>query len=159
MEAVGKVAVERSFPVAVSPERVWAGLAQVERWPEWAPHIKAVNVHPSGPLGPSSSGAFHIRRLGRSTFSMSVWDPPRRWEWTGGLPGLRVRYDHRFHAGPTGGDAGTTLTWVVTLSGPLAWLLSPVFARVYGRNLARAVPLLQEWFQAGHQAPGAQQGP
>jgi hypothetical protein len=36
---------------------------------------------------------------------------------------------------------------LVELHGPLAPLIRPVFARVYGRNLDRAIPRLQEWFR------------
>ena len=139
-----KVAVQRSFEVAVPQDEAWARLAQVDRWPEWAPHIKSVALSPTGPLGPSSSGVFQIRRLGRNSFRMSAWIPTDRWEWTGGLPGVRIDYDHRFSAT---GDGSTKLTWVVVLRGPLAWLIRPVFARIYGRNLDRAIPALQEWIR------------
>ena len=67
----------------------------------------------------------------------------RRWEWVGGLPGVRIHYDHRFEAsGPT----ATRLEWLVVLYGPIAPLVRPVFARVYGRNVDRAIPRLQEWW-------------
>jgi carbon monoxide dehydrogenase subunit G len=137
------IAVERTFEVAVLPDRAWSRLAQVERWPEWAPHITAVELSPAGDLGPGSSGALHIRRLGRNTFRMTAWDPPRRWEWTGAMAGLRVVYDHRFEPN----DAGTLLTWTVDLVGALAPIVKPVFARVYGRNVDRAIPRLQEWMR------------
>lgn len=142
-------AVERSFEVAVTPEQAWNRLVMVERWPEWAPHITAVTVSPPGPLGPSSSGALDIRGFGRNTFRMSAWESPDRWEWVGGLPGVRIVYDHRFDATD---DATTMLTWVVTLDGPLAWLVRPVFARVYGRNLDKAIPRLQQWIAVDHRS-------
>lgn len=145
MAAVALIAVQRSFDVAVPPAQAWDRLAEVERWPEWAPHIKAVTLSPPSRLGPSSSGAFRIRHLGRNAFTMSAWDPPDRWEWTGGLPGVRVVYDHRF-APASGG--GTVMTWVVALEGPLARIVSPIFAKVYGRNVDRAIPRLQDWIRS-----------
>lgn len=140
---MAKVAVQRTFEVGVNPEEAWARLAQVERWPEWAPHITAVTLS-DGPLGPSSRGVLKIRRLGKNAFAMSAWEPPRRWEWTGGLPGVRIVYDHRFAASEAG---AATLTWVVSLHGPLTGVVAPVFARIYGRNLDRALPSLQEWIK------------
>lgn len=128
--------------MAVPADVAWTRLADVERWPEWAPHIASVTVTPAGPMGPTSSGALHIRRLGRNTFRMSAWEPPDRWEWVGGVPGSRIEYDHHF--APAGPDS-TTLTWVVRLDGPLAWLIRPVFARIYGRNVDRAIAGLQSW--------------
>jgi hypothetical protein len=117
-------------------------MSDVSRWPEWAPHILGVTVTPDGPLGPTSHGDLRIKRFGRTTFRMSAWDPPNRWEWSGGFPGLRIRYDHRFEeAGPT----ATRLVWLVYLEGPLAPIVRPVFTRIYGRNVDRAIPRLQQW--------------
>jgi hypothetical protein len=62
----------------------------------------------------------------------------------GGLPGVRIYYDHRFESS---GPAATRLEWLVELHGPLAPLIRPVFARVYGRNLDQGIPRLQEWFR------------
>jgi hypothetical protein len=144
VEFMASATVKRVFEVDAPLEEAWHRLAEVERWPEWAPHITSVTVSPPGELGPTSSGALQIRRLGRNTFRMSVWEPPVRWEWVGGLPGVRIFYDHRFESS---GPAATQLEWLVELHGPLAPLIRPVFARVYGRNLDRAIPRLQEWFR------------
>jgi hypothetical protein len=119
-------------------------LAEVERWPEWAPHITSVTGSPPGELGPTASGALRVKRLGRNTFRMSVWEPPVRWAWVGGLPGVRIHDDHRFGSS---GPAAARLEWLVVLRGPLAPLIRPVFARGYGRSLDRAIPRLQEWFR------------
>jgi hypothetical protein len=116
-----------------------------------APYRFGVTVSPTGELGPTSSGAFKIRWLGRKNFRMSAWEPPRRWEWVGGLPGVRIYYDHRFEPS---GPRSTQLEWLVALRGPLAPLLRRVFARIYGRNVDRAIPRLQEWFRR----PGPGQG-
>ena len=137
-------AVHRIFEVEAPLEDAWRRLAEVERWPEWAPHILSVSVSPPGELGPTSSGAFKIKRLGRNDFRMSAWEPPVRWEWVGGLPGVSISYDHRFE--PMG-PAATRLEWLVELRGPLAPLVRPIFARIYGRNVDRAIPRLQEWFR------------
>ena len=138
------VAVRRSFEVAVPLDTAWDRLGDVRRWPEWAPHITSVEVTPDGPLGPSSSGALHIKRMGRNTFRMTAWEPTRRWQWTGGLPGVRIEYDHQFSPG----NGTTEMTWVVALRGPLAWLIRPIFKRVYGRNVDRAIPRLQDWIRS-----------
>lgn len=63
-------------------------------------------------------------------------------EWVGGLPGVLVLYDDRFESS---GDGATTMTWTVSLEGPLAAVIRPLFARVYGGNVDRAIPRLQAW--------------
>jgi hypothetical protein len=152
---MARVAVQRSFDVAVPLEEAWRCLAEVGGWPEWAPHIRLVAVSPSGSLGPSSTGVLRVRRLGRSlrmgqgeepraTLRMSAWEPPEHWDWARGLPWVRIEYDHRFEAS---GDETTAMTWVVRLDGPLAWLVRPVFAWIYGRNVDRAIPRLQDWIR------------
>ena len=141
---MNKASFRRIFDVEASLEEAWHRLAEVERWPEWAPHIVSVSVSPQGELGPTSSGALRIKWLGRNTFRMSAWEPPLRWRWVGGLPGVRIYYDHRFEAS---GPAVTRLEWVVELDGPLAPLIRRIFSRVYGRNVDRAIPRLQDWFR------------
>jgi hypothetical protein len=155
VRCMAKPSVERSFEVAAPLEEAWHRLAEVERWPEWAPHILSVEVSPPGELGPTSNGAFRIKGLGRNTFRMSAWEPPNRWVWVGGVPGVRISYDHRFTAS---GHTATRLEWLVELRGPLAFLVRPIFARVYGRNVDRAIPRLQDWFRRPVQTAGGQEG-
>jgi len=87
---VTKPTVQRIFQVDAPLVEAWHRLAEVERWPEWASHIISLSVSPPGQLGPTSARAFKISRLGRNTFWSSAWDPPVRWEWVGGLPGVRI---------------------------------------------------------------------
>lgn len=135
-------AVRRTFRVEVPLSEAWSRLGQVERWPEWAPHITAATLSPAGDLGPTSTGALRIRRLGWSRFRMTVWEPQRRWVWVGAIAGSTVVYEHSFEPD---GDTATMLDWIVSLDGPLAYLVRPVFATIYGRNLDRAIPELKRW--------------
>jgi Polyketide cyclase / dehydrase and lipid transport len=139
-----KPSVRRVFEVDTPLNDAWRCLAEVERWPEWAPHIVSVTISPPGALGPGSVGAFRIRRLGRNSFRMVAWEQPVRWEWVGGFPGARIYYDHRF---TSAGPATTQLEWVVVVRGPLAAFVRGPFARIYGRNVDRAIPRLQQWFR------------
>jgi hypothetical protein len=67
-------AIHRVFEVEAPLADAWRGLADVERWPEWAPHITSAHVSPPGALGPTSRGFFRIKGLGRTTFQMSAWE-------------------------------------------------------------------------------------
>jgi hypothetical protein len=134
------IAVHRTFTVDVPRALAWQKFAEVERWPEWAPHITAAELN-AGPLGPRSTGWLKLRGLGRNSFRMISWNPPDEWTWQGSVARTRVVYEHRF----LDNAQGTQLEWLVSLEGPLARLISPLFARVYGRNLDRAIPRLQAW--------------
>ena len=90
------VLVERTFEVDVPADRAWELLADVARWPEWAPHITSASVDPPGAVGPTSHGRFRFRPTGRGAFRMTAWDPPRSWTWTGRAMGVTIDYDHAF---------------------------------------------------------------
>lgn len=142
-----RTAVVRQFDVAAPVEHVWDVLAEVEDWPQWAPHIRRVEVHPSGPLGPESSGLMWLRPRMRATFRMATWEPRHRWMWVGRAGGLTVHYDHRFDSTQSG--TATALTWVVGLSGFGSRLLRRPFSRAYGRNVDRAIPRLRALIEGG----------
>jgi hypothetical protein len=127
--------LQRTFEVPVSVADAWTALADVKRWPEWAPHIAAVRLTPEGPVTATTSGAFRFRPIGRARFWMTGFDPPRSWTWTGRVLGVRIDYDHAF------GDLGPNrarLTWTVRCERP--GLRARVFASVYGRLVDRAWP-------------------
>lgn len=138
------VLVERSFEVRVRHERTWELLAEVERWPEWAPHIRTANLEGGG-LGPESEGRFTFRPGGSARFRMTSWRPPASWTWHGRALGLPIDYHHHFQAL----DGGRTrLTWTVELAGARVGLRAKAFARAYGRNLDRAWPAFVAWAES-----------
>jgi carbon monoxide dehydrogenase subunit G len=131
--------LRREFTVDIPLERAWEHLARVEQWPSWAPHIKQLELKPSGELGPQSTGAIHLANGLKPTFRMTEFNPPRSWKWVGRFLWLTVHYDHQFEAP----DAGhTKLTWVVQAEGFGAGVLGPLFARVYRGDLDKAIPRL-----------------
>ena len=75
------VALAATTTTAAAPEAVFAVLADHERWPEWFPNVKQVDV-----LGPSEGvGArrrVHVPRLVVEE-EFIVWDPGVRWAFTG----------------------------------------------------------------------------
>ena len=148
MEPVREL-VRREFTVDLPVDAAWDHLAQVERWPSWAGHIKQVMLRPGGPLTDRSAGSFRLAGGARSTFRMEFYERPSRWQWVGRFLTTRVHYDHRFEAvDPT----RTRLTWTVTAEGPGSGSLGRVFGAIYARNLDRAIPRLQAEIasSAGH---------
>ena len=133
----------RRFEVPVSLEEAWAGLADVERWPEWAPYIRQATVEPPGALNPESRGELHLVGGLRARFTVTEWHPMRRWAWSGPLLGLHVRADHRFESL---GPHVTELQWVVHAEGPAAASVGRAAGFVYRKLLDRAIPRLVRWF-------------
>ena len=91
----GDGAARRTFEVAVPLERAWRRWRRWSGGPSWAPHITAGTVTPPGPSGrrpparcTSADWAQHVPHGGVGA--------ARRWAWVGGLPGVRIDYEHRF---------------------------------------------------------------
>jgi hypothetical protein len=136
------VLVERTFEVDVPAHRAWDLLADVARWPEWAPHITSASVDPPGPIGPTSHGLFRFRPIGRGAFTMTAWDPPRSWTWTGRTMGVTIRYDHGFE--PVD-DSRSRLRWVVRAASGKRGVRARLFAVIYARLIDRAWSGFARW--------------
>ena len=131
--------IRRQFLVEARLQEAWNRLAQVERWPSWAGHIRRIEVVPRGPLTSESVGRIQLKNGIRSTFRMVEFNPGVNWRWSGRFLWLTVHYDHRFEAVDEG---QTKLTWVVAAGGFGVIWLGKLFARIYGRNLDTAIPRL-----------------
>jgi len=129
----------RQFEVPVSVADAWRFLARVEEWPQWAAHIRRVDVTPPGDVGPGSSGTIRLRNGIKSTFRMQEFRVGKNWKWVGPFLWLTVHYDHQFDA--VAPDR-SRLTWIVDAEGLGASVLGRLFAAVYSRNLDKAVPAL-----------------
>jgi hypothetical protein len=132
--------LERAFRVRAGAAATWARLADVASWPEWARHIRSVELEPAGPLGPGSRGAIRLTNGIRSTFAVTEFVAGRSWRWVGPFLWLRIDYDHVVEGDPSG---GSRVTFVVEASGALSGSLGRLFSWVYARSLDRAIPRLQ----------------
>ena len=131
--------LRREFTVDLPLEKAWQHLARVEQWPSWAKHIKQVDVQPPGELGPKSTGLIHLSNGVKSAFTMTEFSSYRNWKWVGGFLWLTVHYDHRFEEL---NPMQTKLTWVVEAKGFGVSVFGRLFAKIYSKNLDRAIPLL-----------------
>jgi hypothetical protein len=131
--------LQREFTVGIPLQRTWDHLSRVEQWPSWAHHIKKIELHPPGELGPESTGVIHLSNGMKPAFRMTEFNPPRNWKWVGPFLWLTVIYDHQFEEQVA---EHTKLTWIVQATGFGAGILGRLFARIYRGNLERAIPLL-----------------
>jgi hypothetical protein len=144
--------LRREFTVELPLEKAWQHLARVEQWPSWAKHIKQVEVQPPGELGPESTGRLHLNTWVKSgspasspVFTVTEFNPYHNWKWVAGFLWLTCHYDHRFEElNPT----QTKLTWVIEAKGFGVSVIGTLFAKIYSKNLDRAIPLLVEEMNA-----------
>ena len=131
--------IDRQFIVNVSLERAWQHLARVEQWTTWARHIKRIELHPKGELGLQSSGVIELTNGMKSTFRMLEYNPGQNWKWAGPFLWLTIQYDHRFESL---NSQQTKLSFVVDGEGFAVGVFGKLFAKIYRRNLEKAIPRL-----------------
>lgn len=131
--------IDREFTVNVSRERAWDYLTRLDLWPTWAPHIKHIATYPQRELGPNSSGVVHLANGMKSTFHMTEFNRNHNWKWVGPFLWLTVHYDHRFESVSSN---QTRLRFVLDASGFGVGFFGRLFARIYSRNLEKAILLL-----------------
>jgi hypothetical protein len=140
-----KRVVDKSFIVRAPLEVAWNHLAQVEKWPSWAKHIRSVEQSPPGALSSHSRGTLRLTNGVRTTFEMIEFESPRHWKWVGPFLGSQIHYDHIFTQDE---PRQTTVRFTVDVAGGLGYLLRGIFGRIYRKNLERAVPLLIQEIEA-----------
>ena len=131
--------LRREFTVQLPLQRAWQHLARLEQWPSWARHIRQIKADPPGELAATSKGSLHLRNGIKPCFQVTDFNPHRNWKWVGGFLWATVHYDHFFEeVSPT----QTKLTWVVEAEGSGISVIGRLFAKVYSKDLDKAIPLL-----------------
>lgn len=131
--------LRRSFTVELTPDAAWNHLARVQQWPSWAKHIRRVELEPPGELTEHSRGAIHLTNGLKPVFEVTEFAPPHHWAWIGRFLWLAVRYDHLFEEVT---PQRTSLTFVVEADGMGATVIGRLFAKIYAKNLDKAIPNL-----------------
>jgi len=111
--------IEHSTNINASPERVWAVMGDVERWPEWTESMKSVERLDSGEFGLGSKAQLRIRRSPNANiWTVTELTPNRSFTWETNSGGVKGVASHVIE--PDGNGAKVTLS--VHLSGPVAAL-------------------------------------
>ena len=76
--------------IAAPPERVWAVMVDVEKWPKWTPSIRSVKRLVSGPLIVSSRVLIHQPKFPPAQWTVTEVVAGSRFTWRSGLPGMWV---------------------------------------------------------------------
>ena len=116
--AVGRDEITIEAP----PERVWAILTDIDRWPEWQPDVSQAKLE--GPL--ASGSRFRWRASGLKIVStLREVEPPHRVSWEGKAPGTRAVHTWALR----GQGVQTVVDTEESFDGWLVRLLRPVMQR------------------------------
>jgi hypothetical protein len=122
---------EHAEVTTASPEAVWQVIADVAHWPAWNPGYSAASL--DGPVRPGTTGTVTLPNGMRRPFTILDARPAAALVIGGSGPGMRQQFIHRIE--PLD-DGRTKVTMAATMEG----LLSPVFARLFGKVIAGYTP-------------------
>lgn len=140
------MAYETSIEVGAAPERVWAVLTDVERWPEWTASMQRVKTQDDSRLAVGSKVRIKQPRVPAVTWEVTELVPERSFTWTATSPGLKTVAEHRIT--PLGSSA-VEVHLGIRRSGPLAHLVSALAAGLTRRYVAMEAQGLKQRCEAG----------
>jgi uncharacterized membrane protein len=120
-----------SVTIDAPPEKVFAILCDVERWPEWTSTITSVKRRERGPFALGSSAQVRQPRLRPAVWQVTALEDQRNFTWTTRSPGLRMTAGHLIEPQGTGSR--------VVLSFELSGFMAPVVSRLYGGLIERYI--------------------
>jgi uncharacterized membrane protein len=130
--------LQHSVTITAPPERVWAVLIDVERWPERIPTVEAVERLDPGPLDLGSRTRLQQPRLPTAVWTVTELTDGASYTWKSTSPGVTVTASHAVEPHPD----GSRLTLGITLSGWLSgvgWLMTRKLTKEYVETEAASI--------------------
>ncbi len=122
-----------SIEIPASPDRVWAVMRDVERWPEWTSTVTSVRRADPGPLGVGSRARIRQPKLLPATWEVTELDEGARcFTWVTRSPGVQVTARHLVEAS----GAGSRATLSIQFSGLLGAVVGRLTRSLNERYLA-----------------------
>ncbi|MEZ0448884.1 SRPBCC family protein [Cellulomonas sp. ICMP 17802] len=135
--------LRHAVTVEAPPERVWAVVVDVERWPERIPTVDAVERLDDGPLAVGSRTRLHQPRLRPAVWTVTELVDGSSYTWESRSSGVTVTASHLVEPHLD----GSRLTLTLTVSGPLSgvgWLMSRSLTTRYVRTEAASITRVAE---------------
>ncbi len=130
--------LQHTVTIAAPPERVWAVIIDVERWPELIPTVDAVERLDDGPLAVGSRTRLQQPRLPTAVWTVTDLADGSSYTWESSSPGVNITATHVVEPHPD----GSRLTLAVTVSGPLSgigWLMTRSLTKQYVNTEAASI--------------------
>jgi uncharacterized protein YndB with AHSA1/START domain len=113
------------------PEKVFAVLCAVERWPEWTSTMISVRRMERGSFAVGSSARVRQPRLRPAVWRVTELEDKRNFTWTTRSPGLCMSAGHSIEPRGVGS--------FVTLSFELSGFMAPLFSWLYSGLIERYI--------------------
>jgi uncharacterized membrane protein len=114
-----------AFNIDAPPERVFAVLCDVERWPEWTSSMTSVQRLDRGAFGIGATARVVQPKLRPATWQVTELRENRSFTWVAHTPGVIMKAAHFVEAEGAGSRG--------SLSFEFAGFLGPIVARLYRR--------------------------
>jgi uncharacterized protein YndB with AHSA1/START domain len=121
---------EIEVDIDAAPEKVWAVLADVERWPEWTASMTLVQRLEDGPFGVGSTVRVRQPRLPQAVYTVTEYEPGQAFSWAARSPGVMTTGGHQVVSHE---DGHATVRLTVDQTGVLAPLVGLFAARLARR--------------------------
>lgn len=122
--------------IAAPPDRVWAVMRDVERWPEWTASVSSVKLLEGGPLRVGSRALIKQPKFPPALWRATAIDEGRSFTWVSTGPALRVTGMHSVRAAPGGSVATLALRYEGFVGRLLAWMTRGITERYIGMEAA-----------------------
>jgi uncharacterized membrane protein len=118
--------------IAAPCDRVWAVLADLERWPEWTPSVTSVERLEPGPLAVGTRARVRQPKLSPAVWEVTQLNEGRSFTWVTRHPGVRVTGLHQLEPTATGTRATLAVRFSGMLGPVVAWLTRGLNQRYLG---------------------------
>ena len=125
-----------SVDIAASPDKVWAVMADAERWHEWTPSVRSIRWLDAGPLRVGSRALIRQPRFPPAMWKVIALDPGRSFTWRSGAPGMWVHAQHSVMASGDGTRAVLSLHYQGVIGELLGRLTRGITDRYLGFEAA-----------------------
>jgi uncharacterized membrane protein len=120
-----------STAVAAPPDEIWRLFVDVQRWPQMTQSISDVRLVDGGPLRVGSRAVIKQPGLPRARWQVTELEPGRSFTWQTAAPGWNADGVHLVEPD----EAGSKVTLILRMSGPLAGILHAMTRRISERNV------------------------
>jgi uncharacterized protein YndB with AHSA1/START domain len=139
------LSINNTVHIDAPPERVWRAMADVERWPEFAPQFQAIKRRDEGPLALGKSARVTPKGFFGAPWTVVEYTEGRSFTWDANmLPGVHLSAGHIVEPE----DGGTSVTLSLKASGPMWLLLAPALARIFRRNVRQEADGMKAYCEA-----------